>query len=345
MKRILLLIIFCSFFYISCNKDNKPVTQNAKQEPQKQNSQQAITPVKSGLINPDGSVTLKYNVNKGDKFELEMFSDQKITQEAQGKKQEANQAQGFGYNFIIEDVDGAGNISSKITFSSIYNEIDAGMGKIIFDSKNPPKVENPQTKIFMSLIGKGFTAKQSPVGNVIDIKGIDDIIKGIVKKMDLKNANEDKALSYSLEAQFGKSRMVDLLEKTMNFYSAEPRKIGDKWTKDYNINAEFNMLVSSEYTLKEIKGTTIILGVTSKMHTDPKSKTTENNGVIVNYNLKGTKDGTIEIDAASGLIIKSDVKQKISGNITAVSSDKDKKTESVKISLDSKNTIKTTKSK
>ena len=342
MKKYLLFIFLCSYLIVSCNKGNKPAAEPAKQAAQQQTSQPAVSG-RGSLINPDGSVTLKLNVSKGEKYDMEMISDQKIVQEMQGQKQEVFQKMGFIYNYAIEDADAQGNMTTKITYSSIYQEVDAGQGKIVFDSKNPPKVESPQTKILLCLIGKGFTVKQNPMGKVLDLKGTEEILKSIVKKMELKEPEQEKQLTASLNEQFGTGRMSEMVEKLTNFYDGVPKKTGDKWTKEYTSSGEFNMMFSSEYTVKEIKGNSIVIDISSKLQTDPKAKPTEYGSVLVRYSLKGTQKGTIEIDARSGMILNTNVYQKLSGKISSLKSETVKESITVPMSIETTNTIKTTK--
>jgi len=341
MKKYLIFILLSSFAFISCNKSNKPAAEPAKQVAQPQISQPASTG-RGSLINSDGSVTLKLNVSKGEKYDMEMISDQRIAQEMQGQKQEVFQKMGFVYNYIIEDVDLQGNMTTKIIYNSIYQEVDGGSGKITFDSKNPPKVESPQTKILMCLVGKGFIVKQTPMGKVLDVKGTEDIIKSLVKKMELKDPEQEKQLTASLSDQFGSDRMSEMVEKLTNFYDGAPKKVGDKWKKDYNSSGEFNMQFSSEYTVKEIKVNSIVIDISSKLQTDPKSKPTEYGNALVKYSLKGTQKGTIEIDAKSGMIMNTNVYQKLTGKISSMQSEKEKEV-TVPMTIETTNTIKTTK--
>lgn len=339
MRKFLVLCILSMLIIIGCNKNEKPAN-DAKSSNIQQNSNSGANPP---AVNPDGSVILKLKLQKGDKYEMEMTADQKISQELKGQKQNMNQKISFVYSYNVLDKDNQGNMTTKITYSSIFQEIDAGMGKVQFDSKNPPKVENPQTQVLNSLVNKSFTVKQSPTGKVLEMKGIEEILKSMLDKLDIKNEEQKKMVYTSLSEQFGTRKLSDMYEKTMNFYDETPKKVGDKWTKEYPIDAGFGIVISTNYTLKEIKGNVVNLELDSKISTDLKSKPGSMSGVMMKYNLKGTQNGTMEVDASTGMIIKANVYQKLGGTVSTEKSETMKEAISIPMSIETVNIVKTTK--
>lgn len=351
MKKLLGFIsVITIFALISCSNETSKPADKANQGQKSESQVTSTTSPSIGLINKDGSVSIKMNMKKGDKFEMTMSQSQIITQTIKGQQQTMRQNNSFSYAYLIEEVDAQQNIFTKISYSQIYQEVDAGVGgKQVFDTKTIKKDDkNPQAQILGSLIGKSFTVKQSPYGKVTSVTGIDEIIQNVVaslkpdEKMKLDDQTK-KAITAALKEEFGGKKLTDMYEKTLNFYDSIPKKVGDKWNRKYTIQAGFTVNYVTDYTLKAINKDEIELEMVSKIKTDAKPKPSRMGPVSVIYNVSGDQKGSLFIDAISGALKRSEINQKISGEITTVPNEQIKESMKIPILIEAKNSLTTIK--
>ena len=152
-----------------------------------------------------------------------------------------------------------------------------------------------------------------------------------------------KAISNALKEEFGGKRLSDMYEKTLNFYDSLPKKVGEKWLRKYSIQAGFNVNYITYYTFKDINKDEIVLEMISKIKTDSKPKPSRMGPVEVIYNLSGDQKGTLFIDATTGVLKRSEINQKISGEITTLPNEQIKESMKIPMLIEAKNSLTTVK--
>lgn len=341
MKHIFYLFIILIIALIgACTSDKEPV--NDKQAMKGNGKEAEITsiPSESG----DETITNVFlNLNKGDKFDLLVSSEEKLTQELGEMKQTIKQLNSINYD--CEVLDAINNsFTIKVKYDRIIKEIDAGQaGKESFDSKKTKtgKDTPPQLKVLNNMVGQSYTVTLDRLGKVSSVKGTEKIIKA-----SLANITEDakilELLEASLNQEFGSNKLGDYYEKLFNFTDSIPHKVGDKWKKEYSIFSGLELFVSTQYELVSITPEKATIKTNSKITDKLEKKTQTVDNIIISAEVKGNQSGTIEIDKKTGFIIKSVINQNLSAKETRTQKDSVKNTITMITRKDAKYTITST---
>jgi len=283
MKRITTLL---AFILVNC------YTTFAKEEP---NS----TPIQQ-------SVLLKMNLKKGLKYSFTTNTSQSIAQEVMGNKMNIKQHTNIDYIYEVVESSGQGMLI-KTTYQNILIDTQTPQGNIAYDSKRKDNTDSPLKNIG-NMVGKSFTMHVSSEGEVTQVNGMQQIVSSI---------GGDAATKQLLQQQFSDSAFINMMNMALNIYPNREMKIGESWQK--NSSAEMagmmKMNTQNTYTLKSLEKDNAIIAVQSTIGLLPLS----NKGVLGNieFNLKGTQNGTIKSDAKSGMITSSTIHQEIKGDVSA----------------------------
>jgi hypothetical protein len=302
--------------------------------------------VKSALIANDGSVSVKMNFQGGEKYELIVSTDEKLSQEMQGEKQSVSQL-----NTITYDLDLAMKandlFSADIKFKRIQKSVDAGaQGKQSFDSqqKGDTKEMPPNVKILLDIIGKNYILIFNPLGRVKETLGADKMLQQIMAGVK-ENDEVKKMISEALKLEFGPDKLADFFEKLTNYTDSVPRKIGEKWTKVYSIESGINLAVATTYEIAEIKDGQIKINLKSQLNDKNKNRSKTIGEVVLKASISGEQGGFILLDGTTGFINKSEVTQKIYVNETRSKKDDPSQSLTMKTTKEAKFTIMTAKRK
>ena len=263
----------------------------------------------------DAPVLLRYHFHAKDVHNMKMVMTQKITQEVQGQETIIKQTTGFGYRMTVLNVDDKGNAETQMTYRSVIWKQDGGpMGTQEYDSTKKSDAIPQMAQGFAGLVDQSFTVKFAPDGQVLEIKGVDEMQQHMFAKLNLPG-EQGAAIEKALKEQFGDTALKEMLEQTTRIYLAQPVSVGDSWRQHLELSKGVAMLIDNKYTLTDrSKG---IATLTIKSVCKPNSKATPLDlGMMkMGYELSGTQDGTIEVDENTGWIRRSKATQKLSGTM------------------------------
>jgi len=120
----------------------------------------ALGAIVQDVYSAQEKLDLKLNLKKGQKFGLKMVTDQKMSQTMMGQQQKMNQMTAIGMSF-------------------------GPMGVMEYDSTKPqqPGADNPMSAMYKAMVGHSFVMKLTPKGEILEIKGIDEMIAKMIDKM------------------------------------------------------------------------------------------------------------------------------------------------------------------
>jgi hypothetical protein len=107
-------------------------------------------------------------------------------------------------------------------------------------------------------------------------------------------------------------------------FPENPVGIGDTWKSTMTLTQMVPLTLENTYTVKKNENGLLALDVDSVMKTN--GDAVIDLGVVqLSYNIAGTQEGTMEIETATGMVIRNLVKQHLNGQMKMVS-DKEKGT-------------------
>lgn len=251
-------------------------------------------------------IRLKFNLKPGDKYLFSSIVKQDITQEMMGQRIVTKQNMASDYIYDVQTVEN-GITTINVTFGAIKMDTDvaSGMQQLHFDSENP-EAGTGELKTLANLVGKSFLMRINEEGNVKEIEGLAEIIGSV-----------DDQQAEILKQSFGDSTMIQNMNQITNIYPNKTVGKGDTWTKSFSgsVAGMLHSTATSEFTLSEINGDLAIVAVDGQLVFSK----LENGGNPLlqgaELDLNGTQKGILELDIASGLPIKTALKQDISGNL------------------------------
>ncbi|QBA64444.1 DUF6263 family protein [Muriicola soli] len=235
---------------------------------------------------------LQYNLKEGDVFRLKQVARQDITQELDGASHEiTNDIKGileFKVTAKLEDT-----YAIDIVIKDLLMKMTSSMQGVLLDvqaSQLDP--ENVQSRIFHSLLNNPVHIVMRNNGDILEVKGGDSLVAGMVRASGLKEAFAVNMLSSSLKNEFGSEALSDSYKQMTFIYPEKEVIVGDQWENNYSgeLNAE------NLWHLDSLDGDKAIISGKAKV----KMKIDEPATSMV---LDGTQNTLITTDLKSGFIL------------------------------------------
>lgn len=257
-------------------------------------------------------VDLKLVFTQGQTFVQRTTVDQTITEKVSGKTIELKQTIRTEMAQEIIGVDESGNAEVKYTYRSAYFKQQSSMGTLEYDSTNPPETISPQLQGFAALAGSQFTMRITPKGQVLEIKGLDEMLDSMLKRLNLPEGSNIDALKKICNEE----NLKEAFAQTSGTYPNQPVGVGDSWNQTFAISSGFPMIMDNTYQLKQRKSGKSIIACDMLIKPNPNAAPLTMGAVTLTYNITGKQNGTMEIDEATGIMTQADLKQEISGTVT-----------------------------
>jgi hypothetical protein len=277
-------------------------------------------------------VTIQLHPQPGEVRSFKTTATYSIEATTTGNKAQQTAANVMGITTLCEGVDPSGTATMKATIDGIdVAGIVALSGLVGRTADEAGKLSGKD----LDLIGKSFSMKVSPLGQVEEVKGMSEIVAEIAKKA---GETADKAIEglalppkvvemtrgiaktidSQLQGTFGDNAMRETIGDLMAMYPDHPVRVGDSWTKDVvRSYGAMPMKRSETWTFTGRKDGQLTLWVYSKVTPNPDATPTllgEMARVKIEYT--GDASGMVELDETTGWIVKSDITSQLDGTIT-----------------------------
>lgn len=294
--------------------------------------------------NTGNKIQLSLNLKPGAVYNLIFNSEQKISQLIGNKQEDLQQVIATGYDFAVESQDPACNYQVKNTYTFTFFKQSNQGRTVSYDSRHPPKEIHPLTAGYAALSGESFTMVITPKGHVKDVRGINNMIKNMLKKINLPQKNVTDALESELKDRFNDKSMKETMENMFDIYPEKPVGIGDAWDKEIIVTKGMPMNMHNTYILRSRRSGIAFVDVSSRIASLENKVPFSGGGELV-YEVSGTQAGTIEIDEATGLILHNKIAQQLSGQVNLINNPNLPTAVSWPIQLNTVSTLETKKPK
>lgn len=266
----------------------------------------ALGAIVSNVYSTDQKFDLKLKLKKGQKFGLKMVTNQKMSQTMMGQQQKMNRMTTMGMSFEVLAVDDNGNMSIKTTYQNIHTRMEGPMGVMEYDSTRPqqPGADNPMSAMYKAMLGQSFITKLSPKGQILEINGIDEMVAKMIDKIATDEARKQQ-MKQMIKNFINEDQMKETSGAMVAALPQKPVGIGDSWKNKISVAVGFPMKIDTTNTLTDYKEGIITIQTNADIETGDDAKPTEMGPMKMTIKMKGTQKGTIQIDAATGWIIRS----------------------------------------
>jgi hypothetical protein len=278
-----------------------------------------------------GSKQVRFRLRwkSGKTYRFRSLNKQKIEQTVMGRVQNMRQTIGMGTTFRIQNVDAAKVATIDVMYHWIRFQQETTRGKISYDSKNPAAKLNPIAKVFAALHNRTFQLKMGPLGKVHDISGVQKMLKAALDAMQLSNPQARQMVKKQLVQRFSDKALKKTMESMFAVYPKKPVRVGATWKRKAKTAGAFPMQVYSVYTFVKLEGHLAHLMVTSRIQIREAQMGVGN--ARVSYKMSGRQSGTLKVNTQSGLPVKSEIAQTITGTVSMKRGSKGKMSWPIKI--------------
>jgi hypothetical protein len=247
---------------------------------------------------------LAFNLEKGKSYEYNMVWD--MDQQLMGQNNKITIAADYALD-VIDDQNGIKSLKAVYNKFKMYMKI-SGMELEIDTDKPVEPLSREQMKanpadimtgMFAGIKGKDFTMQVDREGNVLQVNGFEQIVKGMV---DSVHADENMKMQIraSLQDQFNDQNIKDQFAQVFTIFPNREVKVGDSWEKSWQIGGRMPANYVTKYTVKDVEGDHVNLDAKTSIQSENEQ-----------MKVKGTQDGKLLVDANTGLVINATFVQEI----------------------------------
>ena len=248
-----------------------------------------LFPVLPQQASAQKKVSLKYNLQKGEKYITHTTTNQDITMQAQGQTMTMSQAITSDISTVIKESTSDSIVTSNKMDKMTMKQTMFGQ-ELNYDSSDPSTYASGRGKqvgdALNKMIGKAYSIKMDRLGNIG---------------------------SYDMSALLKDGGQVSSNLKSGNNYIVFPKhkvKVGDSWEADIKPMKTDNMQIHMKYTLKKVSGKKATIGIDGTLAANKINGTTTN--------LSGTQSGEVVVNLKTGWPVSShmtqDIKMKLEKN-------------------------------
>jgi hypothetical protein len=241
---------------------------------------------------------LKLGLEKGKSYDYEITWN--TDQQVMGNEHRINITSGYTLQ-VLDDKAGVKTMRARYSNFKMYMKIMSMEMNVDTEKSLEPVNEaemnaNPlgmMDRIFAGIKGKEFLMTVNKEGQVVEVRGFDQIINEMT---DSAGAGEDNSMQIkaSLADQFNEQGIKDQFAQVFSIFPNKEIKVGDSWQKNFQTGGRMPAHYKTKYTVKEIEGDHAML--TAETGIDAAGET----------EIKGTQNGNLLVDINSGLVLNAE---------------------------------------
>ena len=307
IKRIFALGVI-GLALVACNNDKKTEqktnSNTGKVENVEKKEEEKATP--KAISDSVGVYTQKFILEKGKTYPFSSVQKEVQTiKDPSGKSMKGTQEIVDERNIVVNDFqNGVYDLTINILGKKMTSIAD---GKtVVIDTKQPAPKEEQLKNIWTinnTLVGSKFSVKMKENGEVISIKGIDELYKKVEKAITpfVKEAEQRKQFVEFFKQGFNEKMIKEEFSAGINILPKKGVKLGESWTISENIDPEGKVKSNITYTLNKIENGVAEVSVTGNI--PAKSNKQTQNGITMTMSVEGSQNGTLKIDENSGWVL------------------------------------------
>ncbi|MCK5821358.1 MAG: hypothetical protein KAH17_05715 [Bacteroidales bacterium] len=260
-------------------------------------------------------VRLHYALEKGFEISFELSSTQEIAQELMGQSQMAGNKQVMAITYKVLDITSEGNYQMMRVITKVKILLTSPMGDMEFDSENYDE-NNPLSSSLAWLTETPLEFVMSPAGEILEVKNAEKIADEFAQKF--SGAGPESQIVMALASQFAsEDGLKQSVRMVLLQFPDKKVKVGTPWETISEVKQMISFVSTTSTMVNETNDNVASLTQNAKVEMGGEGdNTVKMQGMEMEYELSGSKQGAYEIDLATGLIIKGGSSTTISGIIS-----------------------------
>lgn len=290
----------------------------------KKTTESALTKEKNVLENTtaakeDKDIQLLYKLDLTSSYPLKLRNIQKITQTVNKKKEIIKQSTSYELLFTPKE-EKPDRYICQMQYKNIHTE--ASNGKDTFIVNTADKKPDDQRGLFWdmmkTIIGKNLQVELAKNGEILNLKGFDQIYTAIKKELIAKKMPSQtvEGMISMLRQNFSEQAFKKTYEQLPLRFPSEKITVGKSWQEKIDsAQGEEKKSGVKNYTLTSVKDNTAQIKV--EVTIDEISSSTKNAQGSEHFSLSGSQKGEVNIDLKSGWLKEAKITQDMKGSIKA----------------------------
>jgi hypothetical protein len=249
-----------------------------------------------------GSADLKLNLKQGETYRTRIVTEQVVSQAGRGQSESVSQKITQDMACELLETDSQGKLHVKVTFERMAEEMARGAMKQTYDSADPNSSNLPTAMKYSPFVGHALTLVVSDRGELAEVTGVDSLIDRILGVMDIQVDSLRDQMRTLLQGDYSRQLSGELCDKLFGALPSASVKVGDSWNR-----ATEGKIVIPLTWQHALKLTALDKGVATLTDSASTSIDTQDNPedmgmVTISRVATGSQSGTLEVDAATGMI-------------------------------------------
>ena len=266
-------------------------------------------------------VELRLRFTEDQELTLTTTVEQHTTLTRSNRKSESNQTTAITMALKVLSVDD-GAATVKVTIKAIALKRDTGGSwSYEYDSENPPDEVRRDIAAYAAVVGKTFTMKLMPTGQVAELEGHRAIVKAIRRAVPdrfIVEGMRDVIIDEPVR-RFGEDGLTQAIEGAFGFACNTPVAVGGTWTRTIAIDYGIPVIADETYTLTGRCDGTVTIAREAALGPQEYGERKDGASLKSKYEVSGRQKGTLSVDEATGCVLKTTIIQELHGKrITSV---------------------------
>lgn len=269
----------------------------------------------AGVHAQASQIDLKLRLQPGQTYNLRMVADTSMVQTVEGRAISLRQAFGYGLALACEGVDPDGTATVKATFSTVLFRLDGVIGATEYDSTRSTGAVPPLAKGFAALVGRGFTVRVAPDGQVKDVQGAEQLLNHVIMNIadlvePVKSYMEDQ-----LRESFTAQSLKEQMESLFGMVPGRPVSVGERWSKSRvavsgmpHVQQNYLRITDRADGISNVK-------VYTEVKANPNAPAKEAGPLKTKMVVSGKQEGVVSLDESTGLVIRGSLSGRFTGTI------------------------------
>lgn len=221
---------------------------------------------------------------------------------------------GVRYDVLEPGSDGQNRV--RLTYESMSVDMRTGASSFTWSSSDTTKTVPQGAEMFAALLGRGITVVISPDGSNRHVEGWDSLVSRMLDAMPVPPGATADQMKEMLKKTVGEDVINDAMNGAITLVPSKPSAVGDSWSCTTHTGGNLALTDKSTWTVESRSGGVTTMKVTSTMTSDSTASTSMG-PMTIRYALTGTGTSSMQIEDATGWIVRARSETDISGTATA----------------------------
>ena len=262
----------------------------------------------------NGKRVYKLNLNptSGSEYEYEIINESNVNMEVDDKKVD-NVSKSEVVVLYTLNKDSAGNFLLSMQYKKVHIYTKTGETETDINTDNTAATDDPVEKMIGILKNAAIEATVNPLGEIISVKGYDEIADKIISGLNIEDAYTKNIARARWQQAIGEGVIKKNMSQLFKIFPDSAVHVGDKWKLNSTQDGELGFNIKSFYTLKHMNDEVAVIASEGEIGGD--NATINVSGNLVKSNLKGTQEGEYRVELKTGMMSEGEINSKVEGTL------------------------------